>query len=165
MKRLLCYAVLTLTISGCAHWRLNLLRAEQLAVNGVVIGSLRPAVIERLGEPAAREAGFDDLMDMGAWEDLHYPGLTVKIIQPEADRDPYVTGVAITDRSWQTASGLRVGDTATDVRGILGRPERIDVDGEGDPYWYFLTTPFDGRVVVTFRDDRVIEIRIEEDWS
>lgn len=115
----LCQLFLTVTLIGCGHAGLNLLEAETIAVNGVAIGVSRQDVVARLGEPRSRETGDDDLMGMGPWENLTWPGLEVHR---------------------RTSAG-------------------------DDPFWYYLTVPFDGSVVVTFRDRRVVEIRIAEDWT
>lgn len=163
---LFCLAVTTLS---CAHVPPGVLRASRLAVNGVTVGSTRSTVIKKLGPPLAVETGYDDIMDMGEWEKLTYPGLLVEVIRPEPDvvrgrrREFHVARVVITARSWRTASGLRVGDSSAVVRRLLGVPERVETEDE--PYWYYATAGFDGRVVVTFREDQVIEIRIEEDWT
>lgn len=156
--------MLTVTLIGCASARLNLIDAERLAVDGITVYASRSAVLQRLGEPHARETGFDDSQDMGGWETLTWPGLVVEVIQPDPPKEFHVARVVITGRSWQTACGLRVGDSAADVRRLLGPPERMDT-GDNGPFWYYLTAGFDGGVVVTFRDERVIEIRIEEDWT
>lgn len=162
------YAVLfclAVTILSCAHVPSGVLRASRMAVNGVTVGSSRSTVLARLGTPLAVETGYDDIMDMGGWEKLTYPGLVVEVIRPEPERrhEFFVARVVITERSWRTASGLRVGDPSAVVRQLLGVPERVG--SEEEPYWYYATAEFDGGVVVTFREDEVIEIRIDEDWT
>lgn len=172
MTRRQIYAVLlclVLTALSCAHLPSGTLRASRLAVNGIVVGSTRSAIIKRLGAPSSAKTGYDDIMGMGEWEELTYPGLLVEVIRPESgvvssrQREFYATSVVVTGRSWRTACGLRVGDSVAAVRQMLGVPERVETGHE--PYWYYATAGFDGRVVVTFRDDHVIEIRIEEDWT
>ena len=170
LRRLAALLSIALAASACAHYLPGTLQASRLAVNGITIGSLRSAVVKRLGTPMAVKTGFDDVMSTGEWEELSYPGLVVHVIRPEPGvlrdppNEPYVSSVVITDRSWRTVSGLRVGDSLAEVRRVLGAPERVET-AEDPPYWYYATRGFDGRVVITFRDDVVIEIRIEEDWT
>ena len=115
--------------------------------------------------------GRDDVMGVGEWEELHYPGLLVMVILPEEGMlatqpvEPYVSGITISTPNWSTPSGLQVGSTLAEVRLALGSPVADEPDEQGRRIYRYETARFDGRVVFTFVDDRVVEIAIEEDWT
>ncbi|HEV7237728.1 MAG TPA: hypothetical protein VGQ36_00685 [Thermoanaerobaculia bacterium] len=146
-------------------------RAEQLSVRNVRIGTARSAVLADLGPPAKTRRGHDDVMGMGQWEELHYPGLLVLVILPEEGvlekrpMKPYVASITISTGNWSTPAGLQVGSSLADVRQALGSPVADEPDEQGRQRYRYETARFDGRVVFTFVDDRVVEISIEEDWT
>jgi hypothetical protein len=140
-----------------------------LSVNGVSIGTLRPDVVRTLGEPRATRSGFDASMGHGKRLRLQYPGSKP---EPGYLKDPpsdlYVTAFRVKSRSWALSPPIRVGMKRSELLSLLGRPESQRKRGGGERLWYsgtFQPACGDVIMVIDLRRDRIVEIRIEEDWS
>ncbi len=143
---------------------------QRLGVRGVVIGSLRSAVVQQLGKPARVTRGYDDEMGTGHWEELRYSGLLIEVINPVPGylkkplKEPYTSRIVISSKRWHTESGIAVGASIGAVTSKFGPSETTEVTGNVTRMWYS-TAGFDGRVVFRFKNGVLAEITVEEDWT
>ena len=144
--------------------------ADALEVRGVRIGTPRSNVLSSLGAPRSSTSGRDRELGLGRWQKLNYGGLTVEVALPEpgylqSQRDePYAWRIIVTSGRWASKSGLRVGQSLTEVVGKLGPPDSQESKA-GETILRYHTRPFDGFFWVRARSDRVFEIGISEDWT
>ena len=148
----------------------RIVSSAQLAIKGVAVGTLQSEVIAKLGRPPLTKRGYDDTMGTGHWQKLHYRGLMVEVIKPDPGMlvDPpseaHVSRVVLSGAKWVTACGIRIGMGPAQTAKILGPPESTEQEGGELRHWYH-TAGFDGQVLLRFREDKLVELTIEEDWS
>jgi hypothetical protein len=94
---------------------------RDFVVEGLSLGSDSTRVIARLGRPDSVTTEQDPIEAGASIHDWHYSGLVVVFYSPEG---PSAFVLLTSGRS--TYRGLRVGDSAADVRRLYGRPTRID---------------------------------------
>ena len=141
-----------------------------VAVHGVTLRTLKPAVQTALGEPSRTETGHDSEMGLGDFVDLTYPGLLVQLCKPEGDSPLpkmsafHVWRIQVTDARWEISPGLRVGISQAALVRVLGEPRSSKTD-DGTTALTFSPFPFHALMWAKLKNGVVTEIGMAEDWT
>lgn len=141
-----------------------------LAVHGVTLRTLKPAVSAALGKPLRTETGHESEMGLGDYVDLSYPGLLVQLCKPEEGSplprtpDFHVWRIQVTDARWEIAPGLRVGMSRAALERVLGKPRSSKAD-DGITSLTFSPFAFKALMWAKVKNGVVTEIGMAEDWT
>ncbi len=103
----------------------------------VIFGETPEEIEGRLGAPARRGAGGEDLV---------YPGVVLHV-----HRGRRLTRITLTDPRYALPGGLAVGASRAEVEAVLGEPQQIS----DERYFYLASDGFPKTVEFSFVDNRV----------
>ena len=132
----------------------------------VGIGTGQARLLETLGPPTSTKVlPYDpaDDMGLGRQRELDWPGLHMLLGEPDGATEPVVASFTITAPG-RALLGVEVGDSESMLLAAFGPPESATTQG-GDTRLTWHLEALDGFVWAVVREDRVVELRVFEDWS